>query len=403
MTHQFVSLFLLYILYKKSIYKFNCDLLCMDKEGFNFDKEVDKLIETTEEAPAEKDLGNGFVDRISQNQVYDIVTSRKPDWQAIIYDLIHTDQLDPWDVDIVKLTTRYFEKINELGLNNDSESLDVETGGDFYDSSKVLLAASLLLRIKSEFLLNKHLRSIDEILFGRKEDDKKVFERIEINEDDLPVLIPKTPLPRARRVTLTELMTALNKAMGTESRRIKREVEVKRAQKLSEVDFPEFKRIDLKDRIKQFYAKILTSIKKNSNGPEKHLNKVGYSEMVGSEKEEKLACFLPVLHLSNNKKLWLEQEQHLDEIWIFLKEYFNKNRDNFMEELEEDIEGMKQELAEGNVSSEASTEEKLEIKGREIDTQVKEDAKWITKLFGGLISKVDKEKKIDELTGFSDE
>jgi chromatin segregation and condensation protein Rec8/ScpA/Scc1 (kleisin family) len=363
----------------------------MDKEAFNFDKEVDRLTEIKEEViPENAEIS--VIDRISQNQVYDIVTSRKPDWQAIIYDLIHTDQLDPWDVDIVKLTTRYFEKINELGINNDSEDLG-DGGDDFYDSSKVLLAASLLLRIKSEFLLNKHLRSIDEILFGRKEDDKKVFERIEINEDDLPVLIPKTPLPRARRVTLTELMAALNKAMGTESRRIKREVEVKRAQKLSEVDFPEFKRIDLKDRIKQFYAKILTNVKKKATSSEKHLNKVGYSEMVGTEKEEKLACFLPVLHLSNNKKLWLEQEKHLDEIWIFLKEYFNKNRENFMEELEEDIEGMKQELA----------EEKLEIKGKEIDTSIQEEAKEIVKGVGELISNIDKEKKIDEITGFSDE
>lgn len=146
------------------------------------------------------------------------------------------------------------------------------------------------------------------ILFGRKENDKKVFERIEVNEDELPILIPKTPLPRARRVTLPELMAALNKAIGTESRRIKREVAVKRAQKLSEIDFPGFIRVDLKDRIKHFYARVLTGLKRKAIKPDKHLNKVGYSEMVGKEKEERLACFLPVLHLSNIRKLWLEQK-----------------------------------------------------------------------------------------------
>ena len=70
------------------------------------------------------------------------------------------EQLDPWDIDIVKLTSKYFEKIEEM-----EES-------DFYISSKVLLAAALLLRIKSEFLLNKHLKDIDEILFGKKEESK---------------------------------------------------------------------------------------------------------------------------------------------------------------------------------------------------------------------------------------
>ena len=83
----------------------------------------------------------------------------------------------------------------------------------------------------------------------------------------MPLLIPKTPLPRARRVTLNELMSALNNAINTESRRIKREVSIKRAQKLSEVDFSEFRRIDLKDRIKHFYARVLTSLKKKTVNP----------------------------------------------------------------------------------------------------------------------------------------
>jgi len=400
MTIQHRVSFLLYILNKKSIYKFNCDLLGMDKEAFNFDKEVDKLTEEGENTPnadeliEESPVEGDIEDRIGQSQVYDIVTSRKPDWQAIIYDLIHTEQLDPWDIDLVKLTAKYFERIMKMEEN--------ET--DFYDSSKVMLAAALLLRIKSEFLLNKHLRSIDEILFGRKDDEKKIFERIEINEDDLPILIPKTPLPRSRRVTLPELMAALNKAMSTESRRIKREVAVKRAQKLSEVDFPKFRRVDLKDRIKQFYARVLTSIKKKAVSDERHMNKIGYSELIGSEREEKLACFLPVLHLSNNKKLWLEQENHLEEIWIFLHEYFNNNKESFLEELEDDIEGMKAELEEENANSEALDEGKeLITKGKEIDTQVGKDMKKIVKEIGKEIESINKEKEIEKVTGFSDE
>tara|TARA_Y100000034_G_C6866335_1_gene394896 strand:- start:185 stop:1276 length:1092 start_codon:yes stop_codon:yes gene_type:complete len=355
-----------------------------------FDKEIEKLTEENKPVKIER---VDKIDRIGQNQFYDIITSRKPDWQAIIYDLIHTEQLDPWDIDIVRLTEKYFEKIMEMEETDEMS---------FYDSSKVLLAASLLLRIKSEFLLNKHLRSIDEILFGRKEGDKKVFERIEVNEDELPILIPRTPLPRARRVTLQELMTALNKAIGTESRRIKREVAVKRAQKLSEVDFPKFRKVDLKDRIKQFYARVLTSIKRKGGKPDKHLNKACYSELVGKEKEERLACFLPVLHLSNIKKLWLEQEGHLEEIWVYLHEYFKKNRDKFIEELEEDIEGMKQELEGGGIERKGG----INIKGREIDTQVQKDAEYLAALFSGImpeISKINKQQEIEKITGFSDE
>jgi len=377
----------------------------------NFDKEVRDLTETasSESDDSEKPINdaeeliesvdNESNDRIGENQFYDIITSRKPDWQAIIYDLIHTEQLDPWDIDLVRLTAKYFEKIAEME----------ET--DFYDSSKVLLAAALLLRIKSEFLLNKHLRSIDEILFGRKDEDKKVFERIEINEDELPVLIPKTPLPRARRVTLPELMAALNKAINTESRRIKREVAVKRAQKLSEVDFPKFRRVDLKDRIKQFYARVLTSLKKKPMDAEKHLNKVGYSDLAGSEKEEKLACFLPVLHLSNTKKLWLEQGGHLEEIWIYLKEYFDKNRDKFVEELEEDIEGMKAELESipesvdsgASTIAEASTIVEDDSMSPVLENNVSGSVKGIVGAIKEEIEEIKKEQEIEKVTGFGDE
>ncbi len=261
------------------------------------------------------------VEKIGQSQFYDLVTSRKPDWQVIIYELINSSQLDPWDIDIVVLTNRYFQKIEELD--------------DFYISSKVLLAASLLLRLKSEFLLNRHLRSIDDILFGKKEENKYVLERIEVNDDDLPLLIPKTPLPRARRITLNELMEALGKAINTESRRIRREVVLKSAKKLSEINFPVFKRTDLNDRIKQFYARTLTAIKKISVSDQDHHNKIGYFSLMGTSKEEKVSSFLPLLHLSNSKKLWLEQEKHLDEIWIYLYTYFDVNRDRFLKDLKE--------------------------------------------------------------------
>ena len=282
------------------------------------ESDVDNLIDAVEVERTEK---------IGQSQVYDIITSRKADWQVIIYDLINSAQLDPWDIDLVVLTKAYFEKILELEEQ------------DFYISSKVLLAAALLLRIKSEFLLNKHIKSIDDILFGKKEENKYVMERISINEDDLPVLIPKTPMSRLKRVTLPELMAALNQAIETESRRIKKEVQMKRAKKLSEVDFPQFRRIDLKDRIKQFYARVLTAIKKQQSekgkNPHPDFNKLGFHALVGCEKEEKLACFLPLLHLSNSQKIWIEQENHLDEIWIYLYDYFDNNRDLFIQVIEE--------------------------------------------------------------------
>ncbi len=278
-------------------------------------------------------------EKINQNQVYDVITSKKPDWQEIIYDLINSEQLDPWDIDIVLLTKKYFEKIEEM------DDLD------FYTSSKVLLSASLLLRIKSEFLLNKHIRSIDEILFGKKEEIKNQIEEIELDYDELPTLIPKTPLSRLRKITLPELMSALNKAINTEARRINREVQIKRARKLSEINIPVFKRTNLKERIKQMHSRIIISLKKPK------LEKIAYTDLVGKEREERIASFLPILHLNDGKKLWIEQNKHLEEIWIYLYEYFEENRAELLQDLEQEIDDINKEIL---LSQEGIEEDNLE-------------------------------------------
>ena len=79
-------------------------------------------------------------DRINQNQFFDLITGEELSWQAIIYDLIKTEQLDPWDIDLGILAQKYVTTIQQL------------EDADFFISSKILLACSLLLRLKSAYL-----------------------------------------------------------------------------------------------------------------------------------------------------------------------------------------------------------------------------------------------------------
>src|SRR3989338_6944318 len=149
--------------------------------------------------------------KVGQEQIHGLLFGDKLSWQALIYDLVNAERLDPWDIDITLLANRYLEKVHTLEEAN------------FFVSSKVLLAAALLLRIKSEILLDVEIKSLDEILFGKKEEKKYVQERIDLDED-VPDLVPRTPLPRFKKVTLEELMSALGKAITTESRRIRKVV-----------------------------------------------------------------------------------------------------------------------------------------------------------------------------------
>ena len=206
---------------------------------------------------------------VKQEQVHTILFNREIGWQEIIYDLINTEQLNPWDVNIIILTEKYLEKINEL------------EEADFFVSSKVLLAASLLLRIKSEILLNKYIKSIDDILFGRTEEKfSKSLERIELDEE-IPDLIPRSPMPRFKKVTLKELMESLNKAIITENRRIKKEIIKKNAIRESSISLPK-RKISIKDKINNIFKRLSDHFE-NSEKNNFH-KKITFTEFAGTEK-----------------------------------------------------------------------------------------------------------------------
>lgn len=258
-------------------------------------------------------------DKINQSQFYDLITGEEVSWQAIIYDLVKTEQLDPWDIQIGILADKYIIVIEQMEEAN------------FFVTSKVLLACSLLLRLKSEVLLNREIPSLNEALYGKKEEKVYEYERIDFDEDELPILIPKTPMPRNRKVTLDELMSALNQAIETENRRIKREIKQRRAEKSSLVVLPNINRIKLRDRIKDIFIRIKTHLAK----PEMiHMH---FSHLAPT-REEKLSAFLPILHLANQERIYLNQDEHYGEIHLAL-ERFQKDLLALAELAEEILEG----------------------------------------------------------------
>ncbi|MEM2955969.1 MAG: segregation/condensation protein A [Candidatus Pacearchaeota archaeon] len=237
-------------------------------------------------------------DKIGNKEVYNLLISRELSWQAIILDLIRTEQLDPWDIDLILLTQKYLERVHEL------------EEASFHVSSKILLAAAILLRIKSEMLLSRYIKGLDEILFPSSENKAK--QEFTFNLDDVSELLPKSPLPRMKKVTLDELMAALNRAMTTEHRRIKKEVALRHALTRFDSYLPK-KRVNIREKIKEIYEKIKMFFLNNNE-------KMTYSQLAKT-KEEKLNSFMPILHLDHQEKISLEQLRHFDEIYIYLKSH----------------------------------------------------------------------------------
>src|SRR3989338_3567408 len=163
-------------------------------------------------------------------------------WQTIILDLVKTGELDPWNVDISILSNKYLEVIKRLQKAN------------LFISGKVLLASALLLKIKSDKLLNEDFANFDAILFPPPEveslDDFLDYKSKRIELDTKPRLTIKTPQARKKKVTVDDLISALEKALEVNERKILRIAE---RQKIPEnLVIPE-KKIDITLVIKNLY------------------------------------------------------------------------------------------------------------------------------------------------------
>lgn len=269
------------------------------------------------------------IQKIGQEEFHNFVFEDKFSWQELIYDLINTEQLDPWDINLSLLAQKYLEKIKELEEAN------------FTLSSKVLLVCSLLLRLKSEILLNKQIKSIDDILFNKKQETQEKLKITDFDDDEIPELVPRTPLPRLKKISLEELMSALNKAIQTEERRTTKKTNEKEQYEKTKFFLPK-KSINLLEKIKEMHGKVTGLFQKNE--------KIPFSQISGIKKEEKIEAFIPLLHLDNQKKLWLHQEKYLEEIWL------HKNGDEFIKKQLADMAEMENDIITNNIENQFEAE-----------------------------------------------
>jgi len=254
---------------------------------------------------------------MKQDQVYNLILQEDDiSWKSILFDLVKTEQMNPWDVDLVFLTRKYLEAIKKM------KQLDLRVSG------KVLLAAAYLLKLKSIRLLGHDIDELDRLFARTTEPDEdgsffsefgdELFNVDQRIDDEKPRLIPRTPQPRTRKISIYDLANALQKAMEVKQRKVLR-------------DYPDFeieipkKKVDISQLIRDIYGRIKEYFFKNKK------KKLTFSQLLPSEsKEDKVYTFVPLLHLDNQRKIDLWQIQHFGEIEI--KMY--KARKNINKELE---------------------------------------------------------------------
>ncbi len=237
-------------------------------------------------------------------RIYKIITDTEEiTWKSIIMDLIRSEDMDPWNINISLLTKKYIQAVRKFKEAN------------LRISGKVLLAAALLLRIKSSRLIGEDIMEFDRLLATTEEDlySEESFVEGELGAlgvqiqkpENLP-LIPRTPQPRKRKVSVYDLIDALDVALNVKKRRVLNHLRQK------ELKLPD-KKFDISKLMDDLMKDVAEYLNKNSS------KKVAFSHLVPSQsKHDKVLTFIPMLHLKNARKIDLEQHKHFEEIWIKL-------------------------------------------------------------------------------------
>ena len=234
------------------------------------------------------------------DRIFNILFSKADEitWQTIIYELVKSEQMDSWDIDVSILAQKYIDMLRNLKEH------------DFRISGKVLLAAAILLKMKSTKLVGEDLSELDRLLIGVEEEMEELGfdETSEITKlDEITSLIPKTPQPRKRKVSIIDLVEALEKALEVKKRRLLNSIPP------LNLEAPKKKR-DVTEIIREVYGKIKSFFISALGG------KLTFSKLLPSEsKEDKVYTFIPLLHLAQQNKIELLQEVPFGEIEVLLK------------------------------------------------------------------------------------
>ncbi|HNW05685.1 MAG TPA: segregation/condensation protein A [archaeon] len=212
----------------------------------------------------------------------------QPNWKIILYDLVKSNEIDIWNVDLINLTDLYLEKIRNLK----EENLIVP--------ANALLAAAILLKLKAYSLKLTATDTNEEELKLLTDDNNYILN----NSVDL-----NTPMRlKEGQVSLDELIDVIDLMMNAPTKKnIERKFKEKKA-----IEFILPKRtVDFSERSDS----LLAEIKENAD----KYNMVLFSSFTKAEKDPYLVVenyFIPLLFLVQDHKIDAWQEEFFSEIFI---------------------------------------------------------------------------------------
>lgn len=225
---------------------------------------------------------------MDEKKIMDFLVSEYS-WEQIIYEIVAWSGMNPWDLDISKLSGEFITYVRKM------EELD------FRVPAKFIIVASVLLKMKSDYI-----RAFKDQVTGQEE--QMIQEELREAEEDQgsfeidPLNIPPRRHP-VRKVVVSELVDALKKVLRANRRKRTRRKRLREKIVISQDN--------INERIKSLYGRIntvLSRIKKDE---------VEFSRLIKKwEREEIVGNFVPLVHLDNQGKVSARQERVFHEIWV---------------------------------------------------------------------------------------
>jgi segregation and condensation protein A len=237
--------------------------------------------------------------------------SKQYDGVELLVEMAKTGEIDPWNIDIVKVADQYLKAVAEL------KEADLKITG------KTVLYLAILLRMKSDQLaginyLNPPDEFLDELLEPDFMDNNRIIQP-KFSFRSLDEVIKRrtsTKQPRIRNVTLEDLILELQKYEELEKRRSLKE-KVEKASNRRMMDYADFTADDIEEMAHEEFQEDTVSqlrylLERILIGQEQ----ISLTEIMDVGRLDKISAFLALLFLTARGGFSMHQDEFYAEVYV---------------------------------------------------------------------------------------
>jgi segregation and condensation protein A len=214
----------------------------------------------------------------------------KPTWKDILLDLMASNSFDPWNIDIMEISDAFIKKVREMEDMN------------FILQANVILAASILLKYKSNYLRFLNAQQADMMDFIPEEPEP-------VDQGEMPQLTLSSRIPPKRQITLDELIDEMEKVIKYDDTE---RVRIPRGAITETVDL-ELPERNIEDDMRDLLVRVRDSRDCEGWSMFSHL-------VEGRDQQQIVYTLLCLLHLVQTDSIDLRQDKLYEEIFI----HYNK-------------------------------------------------------------------------------